>query len=129
MSILIKYSKSKNMAIDAQTLAELKGRLLAEKKRMEDEIGHFASPTGVEDDYKTKFDDLGENLEDSATEVEEYADNLALESSLEKQLKEINAALENMEQGVYGICKNCNQEIDIERLKAYPAARSCIKCK
>jgi len=68
-------------------------------------------------------------MEDNATEVEEYADNLALESSLEKQLKEINAALLDMEHGIYGICKNCNHEIAIERLKAYPAARTCIKCK
>jgi DnaK suppressor protein len=117
------------MAIDSQTLAELKERLLAEKKRMEEECGQFAKTTDVEDNYQTKFDDLGENLEDSATEVEEYADNLALESSLEKQLKEIDGALVDMDQGIYGICKNCNQEIDIARLKAYPAARTCIKCK
>lgn len=116
------------MPIDSQTLEELKERLLGEKKRIEDEVGHFAKTTDVEDEFTTKFDSLGEDMEDNATEVEEYADNLALENSLEKQLKEIDAALADMEQGVYGICKNCGQEIAIERLKAYPAARNCIKC-
>jgi len=34
-----------------------------------------------------------------------------------------------MESGIYGICKNCQQEIGIERLKTNPSARTCIICK
>jgi DnaK suppressor protein len=117
------------MAIDQKTMEELKSKLLSEKKRMEVEVEHFAKSKGNEDTYETGFNQIGTDREDNASEVEEYSDNLALESSIEKSLKEIDEALDEMEKGTYGICKNCGQEIDIERLKAYPAARTCIKCK
>jgi len=54
---------------------------------------------------------------------------VAVEDNLESQLKEVRDALLRMENGTYGICENCKQEVDIERLRAYPAARGCIKCK
>lgn len=117
------------MAIDKKIQEELKNKLLEEKSRIENELARFARPTEVPGDYETKFDDIGKDEGENASEVEEYADNLALENTLEKELKKINNALERIADGTYGICKNCGEEIDIERLKAYPAAENCIKCK
>lgn len=117
------------MAIDKNIQEELKNKLSEEKARIENELARFAKPTGVLDDYETKFSDIGKDEGENASEVEEYADNLALENTLEKELKKINNALERMADGTYGICKNCGEMIDIERLKAYPAAQNCIKCK
>jgi DnaK suppressor protein len=37
--------------------------------------------------------------------------------------------LERIEKGTYGFCANCQQEIDIERLRVNPAAKTCVKCK
>jgi DnaK suppressor protein len=48
---------------------------------------------------------------------------------MENQLKNVIDALRRIEDGTYGICENCHEEIDIERLKIYPSARVCIKCK
>ena len=115
--------------ISEELKKELKGKLEEEKSNLERDLNKIAKPTGTSGDYETNFDELGTDKEDNATEVEEYSDNLAVESSLEGQLKDINDALERMENGTYGICDNCNEEIDIERLKVYPAARTCIKCK
>lgn len=117
------------MAIDQKTLEELKGKLLAEKARLEKELGILGTPTGTPGDYETKFDDIGRSEEENTTEIEEYVDNLPVEVNLEKHLQDVNAALEEMEAGKYGICANCGQEIDIERLQAYPEARTCIQCK
>ncbi|MCX6765413.1 MAG: TraR/DksA C4-type zinc finger protein [Candidatus Moranbacteria bacterium] len=117
------------MAIDPQIQTELKEKLLKEKNRLENELKNFAAPTEVPGDYKTKFSDLGTDVDENASEVEEYTDNLALESTLEKRLKDVGDALARMEEGTYGTCGNCGQEINIERLRAYPAAKTCIRCK
>ncbi len=44
-------------------------------------------------------------------------------------LNKINAALEKIDQGVYGECENCGEEIGLKRLEARPVAELCIDCK
>ena len=44
-------------------------------------------------------------------------------------IKKILNSLEDLENGEYGICEDCGREIALERLKARPIARHCIKCK
>ncbi|MHC4326373.1 MAG: RNA polymerase-binding protein DksA [Planctomycetota bacterium] len=44
-------------------------------------------------------------------------------------INKIKASLEDIENGDYGICEDCGGEIAVERLKARPVARSCIRCK
>jgi DnaK suppressor protein len=44
-------------------------------------------------------------------------------------INKIRASLEDIEDGVYGICDDCGTDIAIERLKARPVARCCILCK
>ena len=44
-------------------------------------------------------------------------------------IKKIRASLEDIEDGVYGICDDCGRDIAFERLKARPVARHCIRCK
>lgn len=115
--------------INEELSNELKEKLEREKTRLEEELGKFAKPTENPGDFKTQFEDIGPDRDENATEVENYSDNVALENSLEGQLRNSIWALEKMEKGVYGVCENCNKEIDIERLKAYPAAKTCVECK
>lgn len=116
------------MPLTAELLLELKTKLLEEKTRIQNELDRIGKPTTKEGDYSTNFSEMGEDEDENASEVEEYTDNLALESNLEKQLKEILEALEKMEAGTYGKCENCATDISIERLRAYPAAKTCITC-
>ncbi|MGD8290153.1 MAG: RNA polymerase-binding protein DksA [Desulfobacterales bacterium] len=44
-------------------------------------------------------------------------------------IKKIRASLDDIEDGVYGICDDCGRDIAIERLRARPVARRCIRCK
>ncbi len=44
-------------------------------------------------------------------------------------IKKIHASLEDIENGVYGVCDDCGRNISIKRLKARPVARRCIRCK
>jgi RNA polymerase-binding transcription factor DksA len=114
------------MSLDTVLLAELKQKLMDEKSRLKTELSSFAKATGVENHYEAQIENIGTDPDDSATEVEGYVDNLALESNLEGQLQDVNRALEKMEKGTYGICENTGQEINVERLKVYPAARTAI---
>jgi DnaK suppressor protein len=41
----------------------------------------------------------------------------------------INEALERLEEGTFGICESCGEDISEERLKARPVTTLCIDCK
>jgi len=114
------------MSLDPTILAKLKEKLLAEKKRLEDALSKFATKTDVPGEYETRMEEIGTDMEDNVTEVEGYVDNLAVGANLEKELRDVLDALEKMETGTYGICEKTGAEIPIERLRAYPAARTAI---
>ncbi|HAI74093.1 MAG TPA: hypothetical protein DCS28_03840 [Candidatus Moranbacteria bacterium] len=115
--------------MDKKILDELKNLLLKERKDLEENLERIAKPVDKEKgDYETTFENIGNDREDNTTEVEEYADNLPVEITLEKNLQEVISALERIESGTYGFCENCQKEIGIERLRANPSARICIKC-
>lgn len=44
-------------------------------------------------------------------------------------INKIRQSLEDIEDGVYGICESCGHEITVKRLRARPVARHCIACK
>lgn len=44
-------------------------------------------------------------------------------------IKKIRQSLEDIQNGTYGICQMCGEEITIRRLQARPVARHCIDCK
>ena len=44
-------------------------------------------------------------------------------------IKKIRESLQSIEDGTYGICKDCEEPIAIERLKARPVTSYCIHCK
>jgi DnaK suppressor protein len=46
----------------------------------------------------------------------------------ELRLGEINDALDRINNGSFGCCEECGQEISHERLEAVPFARQCIDC-
>jgi len=45
------------------------------------------------------------------------------------ELEEIDSALEKMDQGAYGQCEDCEEQIAQARLEAIPTARLCVGCK
>ena len=45
------------------------------------------------------------------------------------EFAKIEKALKKIENKTYGICEMCDEQIDIERLKAKPHASLCITCR
>ena len=46
-----------------------------------------------------------------------------------KLLREIDDALQRIEQGTYGVCLECEEPISVKRLEAVPWARYCVACQ
>jgi len=44
-------------------------------------------------------------------------------------IQKIDAALQKIEDGTYGVCASCEEDIGLERLMARPVADLCIDCK
>ncbi len=124
-----------NANLGDKLLKQLKQQLQKEKEEIIEELKTFAKEDeNIEGDWDSLYPDYnqgdagGEVIENEAMEVEEYSSRLPVEHSLELKLKAINLALKKMEEGNYGICERCQEPINKERLKAYPAARTCVDC-
>ena len=61
-----------------------------------------------------------------AVERELALGTLARESS---GLRETRAALRRIDEGSYGVCMDCEEEINLKRLTAVPWAARCIACQ
>jgi DnaK suppressor protein len=56
----------------------------------------------------------------------ERAQLSAVTHQTQAHLNEVEAALERVGTGTYGICEVCLQPIDVARLEARPTARTCV---
>jgi DnaK suppressor protein len=66
---------------------------------------------------------------DRATIESERSFELRLRSRERKLLDKIDEAINRIDQGEYGICDECGEQIRIKRLEARPVAKFCINCK
>ena len=66
---------------------------------------------------------------DQASDDNEVHVNLRLLQIDAKLLRAIEAAIDRIEKGTYGICASCEQDIGLARLKAVPWTSVCIDCK
>lgn len=53
----------------------------------------------------------------------------SIETQLKSELKHIKDSLKRMQEGTYGICIACGEQINPQRLKIKPHARYCINCR
>ena len=106
-----------------------KKKLEAEKILIEEELktvgrknvknagGWEATPGNLD------IDSADEN--EVADKIEGFEENSSILEQLEKQLAEINSALESIKNKTFGICKVCQKNIESDRLGANPSARTC----
>jgi DnaK suppressor protein len=69
------------------------------------------------------------DMADQASGNNEVHIQLKLKQTDAKILRNIEEALWRLENGTYGICRECNEPIAPARLNAIPWARLCITCK
>jgi DnaK suppressor protein len=54
---------------------------------------------------------------------------LNLSETQRRKVQDIDAALERMDRGEYGICAACEEEIPARRMEVRPFSRYCVDCK
>jgi len=109
-------------------MATAREALLAEQARARERVAALerefaglaeaASLAGTDDEHDPE----------GATLAFERQHAAALLEAAREQVAAINAALERLADGRYGICDQCGRPIGEDRLAARPAARTCIKC-
>lgn len=72
-------------------------------------------------------DVFGADRNDNADIIEELHENNAAIDELETRLVNVQSALARIENGTYGVCEISNEPIEIERLNANPAAKTCME--
>ncbi|WP_368504003.1 TraR/DksA C4-type zinc finger protein [Alkalihalophilus sp. As8PL] len=63
---------------------------------------------------------------DTATDLYEREKDTAIYAHIEKELADVNLALNKINSGTYGICEKTGQTIPTERLSANPTARTIV---
>ena len=66
---------------------------------------------------------------DRATAESDRSFTLRIRDRERRLIRKIQAALQRIDDGSYGICEDCGEEIGVPRLKARPVTKLCINCK
>jgi DnaK suppressor protein len=64
----------------------------------------------------------------SQLDFDENIDYTLLNMQIER-LREVEDALDRLEEGTYGICEECGAAIKLERLKVLPFTTYCVQCQ
>ena len=65
----------------------------------------------------------------TASQVFEQQRDLALRDRASQQLALVDAAIERLDKGTFGVCVRCGEPIAAARLEALPWAAHCIGCQ
>ncbi|MBM4357703.1 MAG: TraR/DksA C4-type zinc finger protein [Deltaproteobacteria bacterium] len=102
-----------------------KFRTLLEEKR--DEIVRRAQQT-LSEDMALDSNELPDEMDLASTEYLQSF-TFRLRGREKSFLSKIQKAIEKIDQGDFGNCEECGEEISLKRLEARPETSLCIRCK
>ncbi len=105
-----------NETVYKENLLRKRTEILAER-----EVKSLSTPM----DNNTRQGDMA----DQASGTNEVHIQLKLKQTDAKILQAIEEALERLDSGSYGLCRDCGEDIAAARLNAIPWTRVCIGCK
>lgn len=110
-----------------ENISHFKQKLEEELREVEDQLrtvgvqneaGEWEATGGDIDETATESDELGDRME-------EYGENRAELDEIQIHWRNVERALEKIENGTYGVCEICNEQIEEDRLEVTPSARTC----
>jgi RNA polymerase-binding protein DksA len=104
-----------DLTLIRETLIDEQVMFAADIKNEQDKLQHY-----VEENPDT-FDLADKRLHQEIT--------LNRLGNMEERLIQVTAALKRLDEGLYGICARCGNDIHPERLKAIPYATLCVNCQ
>jgi DnaK suppressor protein len=105
--------------------------LLDERKRVQDAIKylHEEHPGTLDEEVEEVSAGTDNHLAETATATLDREIDYSLEENSAEVLAAIEAALQRIDDGTYGVCIRCGREISIERLEARPWSALDIECQ
>ena len=110
------------MSFSQQDTSQIKGLLVERRAGLEQRRDR------VERDADHRNDPLVGDFSDQAIQRQNDETLAAISAAAELELAGIAAALERIDQGLYGACKACGEPIEAARLQAVPYAVLCADC-
>lgn len=110
--------------LNAEQVDALKAWLNDERTRLRAEIRDELMANDQE-----HYGDLAGQVHDAGDEsvADLLADaNISAIGRSITELREVEAALDRINEGSYGLCQDCGEEIPYGRMEAYPTARRCL---
>jgi len=98
---------------------QLRAELQAKKGELSQRLQRITA--NVQRGFNADSKEMAKELEDS-----EVVD--ALGNEAREEIAKISAALVRLDNGRYGICSECVEPIEADRMKVYPYADECIEC-
>jgi len=108
--------------MDKEILEQFKEQLITKKEEILAEVGKTLNEMT---DQTTNIPDPN----DRATVESGRSFELRIRDRERKLLSKIEEALVRIEEGEFGVCEGCGEEIGIKRLEARPVTTLCIDCK
>jgi len=113
--------------VTTKQLGQLRAKLEERNALLRDEVRQELLATDEE-----HYIDLAGQVHD--LEEESVADllidlDLAVIDMHINEIRDIEAALARINVGSYGICIDCSDELELDRLRAFPTARRCLMCQ
>ncbi len=105
-------------------------KLLAIKKKLTKQREDLLSE--AENTLTSKISSEKESFPDPTDQAVAELDSnftLRLRGREQKLLKKIDEAIARIEDGTYGVCESCGEQISTKRLEARPVTTLCIECK
>jgi DnaK suppressor protein len=107
------------------TLDEIRTTLDREREVVEHQLREY----GASPELEGSVDLQGEGgFADSAQATAGRSEILSLVEQLRSSRAEIVEALTRIDEGTYGKCESCGEQIPVERLEARPTAKLCVRC-
>ena len=114
-------------SIDTERFREA---LLDERKRVEHALATLRDQhPGTLDEEAEETAASDNHMAETATATLGREIDYTLGENSGQVLADIDSALQRIDDGTYGTCVNCGQEIPVQRLEAHPTASLCIDCK
>ncbi len=106
---------------------ELKELLIKKKLELLAEVKK-AMGEKLDEDVRMTFDLLKDNPDKSVDELLKHV-NARIIGNRSEEIDDIDSALNKLEEGTYGACEECGEDIPIKRLEAVPSALYCVPCQ
>ena len=115
----------------AEEVAQFKKLLLSVRERLVGKVD-FMQGEALKKSRQDASGDLSNvpiHMADVGTDNYERDIMIELIQNGEEGVRNIDTALEKIEEGTFGVCELCAKKINKERLKAVPYAKLCIDCQ